>query len=758
MELNINRIKELTKEEIYSIYTLEIYEIFQMFSFIEITTDEFNDIVLNEIEKSKETYKGKVTYLKYLKKQIKIAIFKKTKKLLESSNDSLKIINANINKNYDVPQNEQEALNVFKKLSNFFENTNFYPTPNLLIDLISQNQIIGKAIDLIMDKYKDSIINGKAEVIFNNNLLISVIDAYCIIHNIELIDDEQDKILETEYIDDPKLLSADKLYFNEMSKIPLLSLEEERELAKRIAEGDDEAFKKLIESNLRLVIKIAKRYSNASLSLMDLIQEGNLGLMVAAQKFDLERGCKFSTYAFSWIRQAILRAIENKGRTIRIPAHKVREVYNLQQTITSITEETGIEPKIEDVAKKMKKKVSRIIELYKLSTDTISINFLIGDEKETELGNLVAINDIPPEDKAIANLLQDDIQKEIESVNLTKQERKVLELHFGLKNKTRMTLEQIGELFGVSRERIRQIEAKAIKKLRNSKGIKELAVYMENPDKALQNIYQYRKKYAESNNCITKVYFNSADETIEKESEEEMPRTVKPIYDLFPLFTKEQVDEMLTKLTDEERKLIYMRYGPDLENPNSGVLTQEQLKYFYNNLIPRMQRLLNNPNYKRKRTTKPFEFKETPNNSTLTEPQTSQEDTAKLPFPGLKLKEEKGTKVTQKDDNSFSKTPNKDESDDKDIFALQMLKILKTSTFTEMMSKLSVKEAVIISLRLGYIDNKYFSTDAIAQFLDIDKLEVIETIKRILILYRENINEFIDGLINDATDGIEKKI
>ena len=285
-----------------------------------------------------------------------------------------------------------------------------------------------------------------------------------------------DEITDTSYegisIDDPV-----RMYLREIGKIPLLTFDEELELAKRILEGDEEAKQKLAESNLRLVVSIAKKYVGRGMLFLDLIQEGNMGLIKAVEKFDYTKGFKFSTYATWWIRQAITRAIADQARTIRIPVHMVETINKLIRTSRNLLQQMGREPTPEEIAKEMEIPVEKVVEIQKIAQDPVSLETPIGEEEDSHLGDFIQDEDSPaPHDAASYTLLKEQLEEVMNT--LTPREAKVLKLRFGLEDGKSRTLEEVGKEFNVTRERIRQIEAKALRKLRHPSRSKKLRDYM----------------------------------------------------------------------------------------------------------------------------------------------------------------------------------------------------------------------------------------------------------------------------------------
>ena len=273
-------------------------------------------------------------------------------------------------------------------------------------------------------------------------------------------------------VDDPV-----RMYLREIGKIPLLTYNEELELAEKVLNGDEEAKKKLAESNLRLVVSIAKKYVGRGMLFLDLIQEGNMGLIKAVEKFDYTKGYKFSTYATWWIRQAITRAIADQARTIRIPVHMVETINKLIRTSRHLLQQLGREPTPEEIAKEMEISVEKVLEIQKIAQDPVSLETPIGEEDDSHLGDFIQDDDSPaPQDSVAYTLLREQLEEVMNT--LTPREAKVLKLRFGLEDGKARTLEEVGKEFMVTRERIRQIEAKALRKLRHPSRSKKLKDYM----------------------------------------------------------------------------------------------------------------------------------------------------------------------------------------------------------------------------------------------------------------------------------------
>ncbi|NLI58975.1 MAG: RNA polymerase sigma factor RpoD [Clostridium sp.] len=330
----------------------------------------------------------------------------------------------------------------------------------------------------IMDAFEETELGSEQiEKIYETleNLGIDVVgDIEEELEDIQLTEEELEiTVPEGVSIDDPV-----RMYLKEIGKVPLLSAEEEIELAKRMEEGDAEAKRKLAEANLRLVVSIAKRYVGRGMLFLDLIQEGNLGLIKAVEKFDYRKGYKFSTYATWWIRQAITRAIADQARTIRIPVHMVETINKLIRVSRQLLQELGKEPQPEEIAKEMNLPVEKVRDIMKISQEPVSLETPIGEEEDSHLGDFIPDDDVPaPADAAAFTLLKEQLIDVLDT--LTPREEKVLRLRFGLDDGRARTLEEVGKVFNVTRERIRQIEAKALRKLRHPSRSKKLKDYLD---------------------------------------------------------------------------------------------------------------------------------------------------------------------------------------------------------------------------------------------------------------------------------------
>lgn len=352
-------------------------------------------------------------------------------------------------------------------------------SPEQIDDVYEQISAMGiKLIHTDLDSEKDELDDDVLDI-----SLLETDDSLMTVSSLD--DDVPPDELEEEVIDldlsVPEGVGIDdpvRMYLKEIGRVPLLSAEEEVELAKRMEQGDEEAKKKLAEANLRLVVSIAKRYVGRGMLFLDLIQEGNLGLIKAVEKFDYGKGFKFSTYATWWIRQAITRAIADQARTIRIPVHMVETINKLIRVSRQLLQELGRDPTPEEIAAAMEIPVERVREIQKVAQEPVSLETPIGEEEDSHLGDFIEDEDAPAPAEAASYIL---LKEQLESVldTLTPREEKVLRLRFGLDDGRSRTLEEVGQEFGVTRERIRQIEAKALRKLRHPSRSRKLKDYLD---------------------------------------------------------------------------------------------------------------------------------------------------------------------------------------------------------------------------------------------------------------------------------------
>ena len=376
-------------------------------------------------------------------------------------------------------EKKQEIINDLTEKSKALKGKLTY---SVIADVLEATDLDKNAMDDIYDALmtKGIEIISETENDFDEDLLLSD-DADLhgeLTGDPELVMDEEDIDLEASI---PKGIAVDdpvRMYLKEIGKVPLLSADEEIELAQRMEQGDEEAKKRLCEANLRLVVSIAKRYVGRGMLFLDLIQEGNLGLIKAVDKFDYRKGYKFSTYATWWIRQAITRSIADQARTIRIPVHMVETINKLIRVSRQLLQTYGREPSPEEIAVEMGLSVEKVREIQKIAQEPVSLETPIGEEEDSHLGDFIPDEDVPaPAEAAAFSMLKEQLVEVLDT--LTEREQKVLKLRFGLEDGRARTLEEVGKEFDVTRERIRQIEAKALRKLRHPSRSKKLKDYLE---------------------------------------------------------------------------------------------------------------------------------------------------------------------------------------------------------------------------------------------------------------------------------------
>ena len=726
-----NNIQNQNLKNIFHIFSTTINEIYKEYCYLKLSESEYQKLVSGIIsDLNKTLLNDPKVCSNYLKVEITKALKVLVKDKLEDTSKSLDIIQDYINSKFHTMNTYKDAICYFKILNEFFEEYNYIPNPDLISDLLTKNSCFNKMIELIFQEHQSLIVSGNLEKTFDIPLLILATDLYCMLNGIVILDDDQSQLSEEEqnYEDLSKIDTEDvmKRYMIEVNRIPLLTAEEVKQLAIRVAAGDEAARKTFIESNLRLVVKIARKYRNRGISLSDLIQEGSIGLMTAVDCYDVTKGFKFSTYAFWWIRQAITRALANNGKMIRIPVGMYNLLLKYNKVVNNLELQLHRPPTPEEIAEEMQISLSKVAVLQSHKTDAESINKIIDDDG-TELEYFISSSE-DLETDVIDSFLPETIEKLLEECQLDEREKGVLIKRFGLDGNGEMTLDDVGIIYGISRERTRQIEAAALKKIRRFKKINDFAIYTQHPDQSIKNIQDYRRVYRDAdkdhkyyiNPVKQRNYIRKTDKT---RSSKKMQKKYKTIYDYLG-YPKEEVDAAISRLPEEHIKIVHAIYGGDLDNPKLSTASKYENSRFYSNIVPMLKRLLIDPNYapKIRKRKEPLQLEK----AEVEKPSNPDIIPSKVELPT-------NQKVTKED-------------------CLKMLDLLRTPTFIQMMGTLTAKEAVIISLRLGYIDGKYFSTKSIANFLGMEEQEVIECSKKVLLLYKDNLNSFLDEIINLATD------
>lgn len=712
MEKNIDEIKNMTQHQLETLLSPFIEKERLKYNYINLPQSIYLS-KLKEIEDTMDFSDGKIDIESMIKNCSKRYIVD----TLEKENQAIKVVSNFIKKNIK-PQNKyQDNIISFEKIVNFFHDFDCFPPPNLLIELIDKNDTLNKILQDVVENNLEILQKYDIDSKFSDDISKNFIELYCLKNNIEIKkdDDIQEEdytefitdITNTVYTDD-----SVKMYLQEIHK-PILTKEQEKSLALRIRNGDEKAKELFIERNLRLVIKVARKYTGHGISFLDLIQEGNLGLIKAVDKFDVTKGYKFSTYATCWIRQSIQRSLGDKSRNIRLPVHLYEKVKKYELLKKKLSLKFNREPTFEELSKKMRVSIDTIYKYERLEHDTISLNMIVGDE-DSELEDFISLSTESIDNQFIEENLKDVIENLLKNSNLTIKEIDILKLRFGIGTNDPKTLEETGKIYGVSRERIRQIQEKALKKIRRSYNVKELAIYMDNPKEAQKNIDRYRLKYQQ--HSLQKIKLKDRKESeLKMEMQEKTKRKSKDnLYEYFSDYSKPEVSKVISRLDEDELELLHKRYGDNLLEPVKNDIDADEKKVIIYNIIPRIQRMLEGKKVRRRK-----------NNQ---KPQST-------------IVEEK-TEETVQPQNSLNKEDYK-----------QILGIFHNPEFLEMTKKKPLDECLIMSLKLGYFQEKCFSTDAIADFLDVDKEYVINVTKQGLTSYKEKLNQMIDeAIIKETSD------
>lgn len=822
MEITIDTINKLSIDDIYNILSPFFNKTYKKFSFVNMTEEEYDLIVRKSILESISAYDGSGDYKKYILRRISKNILTKIQEDINDPSKSFNIINGYINQEFSKNIDYDNAINSFNKLESFLELCNFILSTDIIEKLVSENTLIMKLLNAIFEMDRDEIVNGKFDESYSE-LIVSFIEIYCKKNNIKI------KEVELKYEDIGAFASQDStsIYLKEIQNYGRYSKEEELEIITKIKNGDMKARNEFLEQNLRLVVSIAKKYQGRNIPLIDLIQEGNIGLMKALDEFDINKGCKFSTYATNWITAFIRRYIADKGRNIRLPVNFYYEISNFMKIKNRLERELGREPNILELVRKTGKDKDTILRYFAYLNDTKSLDDKVGEKEDTNFSYFIPSKDESLEKSAIKKDLSTRMSELLKECNLNEREIDVLSLRYGLNGIDVLTLEEIGQKYGVTRERIRQIETRALKKIRNSTYVKKFADFTDDPVNAMNNLMKMREAYSFNPYSFKK-------NIISKDEDNNVKGKSKNIYDIFNSkgYSKEEIDEAIKSLTVDEINLLKSRYGDNLDkSPTTRMNRNEFVEKITCGLFPKILLIMKNnrekdiikePKNERKK------YMKTPRNiydifreqgyseQELTRainslPENEVEmlksiygaDFTKIPTVTLskeekiklysviftkirrKIKRDRNSQTVTQDVENKAEVVNDSEEtieDTKNVTKFdqtdvqeeapvivpikevevsttptvnsgygKFLELLKTPTFSDMLSILTPKEAVIIMLKLGYIDNKYFSTDRIAEFLEIEPSEVSETTKKVILLLKERINDYIDLAINEVS-------
>lgn len=751
-----DELHKMNPYEIYRSLQNTLKKTYNTYFFYIMKEENFEEIVLKEIEKTYKDYPKDYDYLEYLNHRLKEMSIKKVKELFLDDNYAYKIINRFIDKEFKNKEEYSSVNRFLYKVGHFLDTHEYIPSYNMMKKLINENEKLSTAVKIAFNYNKYSIIKGKIDEIYNSPFIISLMEIYAEINGIKIVEETpnfDENVLGTETY---------KLYIKDIMSYPLLSVIEEKEIGEILenADPDSDEYKtakeKLINSNLRLVISIAKKYQGRGLSFMDLIQEGNVGLMIAVEKFKVSKGNKFSTYATWWIRQAITRAIADKGRNIRIPVHLYEKINAFNRSVDELKNRLNRDVTEEEIIEQLGYTKNEIEQFNRCKLDTTSLNQFISDDESSELGDFIGTDEDQLENEIIGNNTPKELL-ELISKHFSEKVTYILTKRFGLNGETPVTLEELGKEFNVTRERIRQIEAKAIRDIRKSKRLSELfASFTENPQKSLKSISKYnyysfdKKMYNNYDNNINKVIKSKKQIMFE----EEQKMKLKSIFEYLNGYTKEEIEKVIESLKDEEKELLKIRYGDDMSHPIQATLTKAQYTAFYGRLIPKIRRLLEKnrrlagkskePTAVEKRKVKKLAERKKELFDYL-EPE--EENSKKLDIGDMTITEyiKAQPKVEEdiKEQDEITITKNE---------AVTLLELFRSPSYNELTNTFTPKEAIIIGLKLGYVDNKYFSTEAIANFLGMTVEEVNECSKKVLEAYKEHIIGLMDSVIDVVTD------
>ncbi len=601
MALDLEKIQRLSIERIKTLISPTIDKLYFNYLYLGILQEDYDAIVTEEITKYKEAYDGDKPYVNYIKEKVKERLRELGKALAKDENKRIDLANRYFEQKIPVEVVPDEVEDYFKKIKKFLTAYDYEIEPELIRLFLKQCPIFNKLTKLAVQSNYTRIVKGEAEMLFEEDLLLSAVEIYCEINAIKI------KELNNAEIQDFGIVSDNtEYYFKEINRYPVLTREEEQELFQRMAAGDESAREKILKCNLRLVAYVARRFLGQGLEFLDLIQEGNIGLIKAVNKFDCAKNFKFSTYATWWIRQAMDRAIADLGRNIRLPAHRYEEFKKINKATSSLEQTLGRSPEISEIADFTGFTENKINDLYTLKLGTVSIHTQVGDDSDgSELQDFIPDDNEPLElaiiDETMKNSLPKQMNIFIDGVRLTEREKQFIILRYGLDGNPPKTLEEVGVTFHLSRERVRQIEATAFRKMRFSNLAMILADYAEYPDVAREHIVKFRELYAKSTSRY-KAFLSGKDEDNSHSSKKDdnaiedgktkKTRKVLTVYEMLGNYTREEVNAVIATLEGEDKALFDLRFGDNLDERHAPNWDENQRKKFFNYLMSKMKRLL----------------------------------------------------------------------------------------------------------------------------------------------------------------------
>ncbi len=627
----------------------------------------------------------------------------------EEASNAIIEINEFINDKFDDFSDYSTCLKEMSRLYNFLRSHKCILMIDSIIYLLDHNFKFSNCTKTIFEKNKAQIIKGRMDYVIRNNLLRDVIDTYCMVNSIEIEEDIIDY-----NVGESESLNGLDLYYRDIGSYKLMDYDEEQALARKYKAGDEAAKEEFITRNLRLVVSIAKHYQGRGLSLEDLIGYGNLGLLKAVEKFDPDRGLKFSTYAITWIRQSVTRGIYDTADEIRIPVYLNSDIAKYNRTERVLTTELMREPTEEEIASKMGITQDKVERIKSAKVKPVSLNTLIGEDEDLEMGALIPDPSVDVENDALLSSLRDSVAYLKDHSHLSKREKKVIYYRFGFDRGIIYTLEYIGKKYNITRERVRQIERKALRKLGATALMEDYDSYMDTPEETLAHLRRLRAELA--------VRFSCSDGEIN------YPQNGKTVYEYFEKYTEEEVHEMIASLSPKERELFDKRYGPDLNEIYKSQLTNEEKAVFYSKVFPRMKNIIAGIHRR--------------NNAGIDESKMRQIFVSSAE---KKIAEEQRRIDTFSQNlfytNKESKLLKKIKLKIDAISYNKLLEILQKARRNESLKDIRLIELCIILLSLGYINNKYYTNFEISDILSIPYDSVMVLSKKVLSDFRDMIVE-----------------